>query len=439
MISDYLYHRIMEKYDVEERRLIVVPANEHEANNAVEKYIQRENVSVVGFDCEWNSRDDFDRRDGFGYGWDTRDKYGRDYGFNVAVLQIATDECVILFQTTKFECPNTLPRRLRDVLLDRCIIKVGVGIEKDIERLESQFFYSISSETKIACFRGWLDLRCLLVTKVFYGQFLLEQYYGNERNICHLTPEKANEKRAGFMPKLGLETLAKNCLRKKLEKSEHVCFNSNWERKVLSDNQKLYAAADASASLEVFYALNTLNEGWSFRRGNLFHGVFITIKDLPGPRHCILPNAKWKPVVEEKYHHTRIRLFCLNIISFWDPDPLLDKYYCNFSKGKTTFSYGGQSQGGCTIIPDDEFENVFDKIPHRRSVVVPVPVEGVLSYFIYNQLVPFCKLIFSTVMKGMEIVIYFAACYFYFILILYILIWTLKYLGYHLEPPTINE
>ena len=385
----------MEKYDVEERRLIVVPANEHEANSAVKKYIQKANVSVVGFDCEWNSSSMFKQN------------------FDVAVIQISTDKCVILFQTTKFECPNTLPRTLRDVLLDICIIKVGVGIEKDIERLESQFFYSISSETDIACFRGWLDLRCLLVTKIFYGQFLLEQYFENERNICHLTPEKANEKRAGFMPKLGLDTLAKNCLRKKLEKPEDVCFNSNWERKVLSEDQKLYAAADASASLEVFYALNMLNEGWSYRRGNLFLGVFITIKHLPGPRHCILPDAEWEPVVEEKFHQTRIRLFCLNIISFWHPDPLLNKYYGNFSEGTVTLSYGGHYQGGCTIIPDDEFEKVFDKIPNRKSVV-----EGVLSYFIYNPLFAFLKLLFFTVTKILSFV---ASSLFYIFLPIFLL------------------
>ena len=189
---------------------------------------------------------------------------------------------------------------------------------------------------------------------MFYGEFLYIEFCGIERNT--------DEKRSSFMPKLGLKTLVMNCLRKNLDKTIKY-YNVDWELNVLSEDQKVYAAADASASLEVFYALNFLNDKWHSK--NVFPGVIVVYGELL-PQNFLHPNIKWNSAVEVKYNHTRIRISCLDIISLWSPCADLSAYFGEYFNSRRVVT----SIVGFNIILDDEFKKILDMIPRKKSCFV---------------------------------------------------------------------
>jgi hypothetical protein len=174
----------MTLFDVEANRRIVAPMTETDADCFIQKYIVDDNVTLVGLDCEWKTR------------WAK---------YDVAVIQIVTDNLVFLFQTSRFRNESRLPLKLAEILMDRNIVKVGVNIEEDAWRINRQFLISVGP---------WLDLRCFGIKYSLLGECLLQQLQDHELLLLgkkeSSTADKKS-KRTSFMPKLGLETLVAMC------------------------------------------------------------------------------------------------------------------------------------------------------------------------------------------------------------------------------------
>ena len=271
----------MNLYDVEECRCIIIPRNNNEANAAVQRYIIDKDIHVLGLDCEWKTR------------------HAR---CPVALIQIATEKHVLLFQVCRFENKSILPRQLAKILRDRSIVKVGVNIQEDIRRIRLKFGESVL---------GWVDLRCFAIENMLLGENLLLQLEAYEskqiKKLSSAVDVKA--KRVNFMPKLGLETLVRNCLGKALPKSFASQVLGEWEASELTQELKLYAAADAASSLDIFYALD-IQIGPTSKTSNDFHS--------------------WLSVLEKPYNHKQIRLSCLDLIFEIAPSwiqPILPDYY----------------------------------------------------------------------------------------------------------------
>ena len=190
------YLRAFTKEDINEMPLsryegdIMVIRNGEECEEAIEA-IRGE--SLLGFDTE--TRPVF--------------KKGKKPG-PPAVLQLATSDCVYVFQIGVM----TLSPDLCSLLADRQVIKTGVAVRDDILGLQ-----------KLARFKpsGFVDLS----------------------NIT----AKAN------MQTHGLRNMAANLLGFRISKSAQC---SNWAKDKLTRQQVLYAATDAWISRELYLALDRL-------------------------------------------------------------------------------------------------------------------------------------------------------------------------------------
>ena len=214
----------MDAYDVHEGRSIIVPENELHLNSTIYDCIMKPGVSTIGLDCEWE-----------------------DNG-PVALIQIATEDHVILFQVCKFAIKGLLPDLLAYMLWSEHLIKVGVNIEEDAKRIQRTFRLPV---------RGWIDLRCYAIRSQLLGEYLLQQLKDFEFHHCRNDTSSASmrKKRSNFMPKLGLDALAATCLGKSLIKNSSTQIYGRWNALYLSDDEIAYAAADAASSLDIFLKL----------------------------------------------------------------------------------------------------------------------------------------------------------------------------------------
>ena len=271
-------------YDVEKKRRIIVPINTSEVNSAVQSYIINRNVRFLGLDCEWVST-----------------------GKCVALIQIATEEHVILIQAWRFQF--SLPERLSDVLKDKRVVKVGVNIEEDVRRIEDQFiFENVTS---------WLDLRCLAIRDRFsLSEPIIQQFKNFEANLVNVESEtEVKAKRGSFMPKLGLAALVEHFLRLTLPKSKSVQVWGDWEAVYLSRELKLYAAADAAASLDVCLQLKSADIDYLIRRIKAKEMLF---KYPPYYQHP--DDFTWESLLEKPCNQHNIRLECLDRIAKLAPE-----------------------------------------------------------------------------------------------------------------------
>ncbi|WP_194774359.1 3'-5' exonuclease [Pararhodonellum marinum] len=143
-----------------------------------------------------------------GFDTETRPSFKKGVIHEVALLQLATEERAFLFRLNQMG----FPEQIRQILEDRSIVKIGAAVRDDLKALKK----------------------------------LKPQFHPNA--FFDLNEEL---KKIGFH-NVGVRNLSAMVLKIRISKSEQV---SNWEAEKLSKKQEVYAATDAWACLEVFYAL----------------------------------------------------------------------------------------------------------------------------------------------------------------------------------------
>ncbi|XP_010268097.1 PREDICTED: Werner Syndrome-like exonuclease [Nelumbo nucifera] len=128
----------------------------------------------------------------------------------VAILQLCVGRRCLIFQLAH---ADYIPSSLLDFLEDDRITFVGVGIEKDVEKISRDHDLSVYY---------WKDLRSLAAK-----QFSM--------------PELKNA---------GLKRLAWEVLKEDIDKPRYITL-SNWDAYSLTEAQVRYATADAFLSLEI--------------------------------------------------------------------------------------------------------------------------------------------------------------------------------------------
>ncbi|KAL5700803.1 DNA helicase [Ranunculus cassubicifolius] len=155
---------------------------------------------IIGIDCEW------------------KPQFTKGASINkVAVLQLCVDENCILLQLLHMD---HIPTMLKEFLNNPRVTLVGVGLKADLTRLRK------SHEIECSC--AVEDISVLAVK----------------------TPGLGFEGR----PYPSLRNLALGILGTTKEDSKRVTF-SNWEARVLSEGQIMYACLDAALSYQIGYKL----------------------------------------------------------------------------------------------------------------------------------------------------------------------------------------
>jgi ribonuclease D len=144
-----------------------------------------------------------------GFDTETRPSFHKGESYQVALVQLATENCAYLFRLNKMP----LLEELVEVLSNPDIIKAGVGIQDDLKGLQKMVSFNA---------QGFVDI-------------------GKEAE------------RRGFSG-LGLRTLSAIFLGKRLSKGAKV---TNWERVILTEAQLNYAANDANVGLRLYQKIMT--------------------------------------------------------------------------------------------------------------------------------------------------------------------------------------
>ena len=142
---------------------------------------------------------------------ETRPSFKRGTTHKVAVLQISTQDTCFLFRLNRIGMPDSLQEFLMSDTL-----KIGLSLKDD--------FNSLRKREDVHPDRGnWIEL---------------QDYVG----------------RFGIADR-SLQKIFANLFGQKISKSQRL---SNWEAEVLSEGQKLYAATDAWACVEIYNCLTEL-------------------------------------------------------------------------------------------------------------------------------------------------------------------------------------
>ena len=142
---------------------------------------------------------------------ETRPSFKRGTTHKVALLQISTQDTCFLFRLNRIGMPDSLQEFLMSDTL-----KIGLSLKDD--------FNSLRKRQDMHPDRGnWIEL----------------QEYGGKFGI---------EDRS-------LQKIYANLFGEKISKNQRL---SNWEADVLSEGQKLYAATDAWACVEIYNCLSEL-------------------------------------------------------------------------------------------------------------------------------------------------------------------------------------
>ncbi|XP_063684148.1 uncharacterized protein LOC134818489 [Bolinopsis microptera] len=158
------------------------------------------------------------------------------------------------------------------------------------------------------------------------------------------------------MPKLGLEKLVADILHRSLPKLFKIQVLGNWEAFELSQDMKIYAAADAAASLDIFLGLDEARHCTLVNTNYNLRWLSVPSNDLT-----------WRLVIEMPYIDGDVRQSCLDIISHkvlrqWRP--ILADHYKRYPSKKVKRS----------------------KKSHDRISVSPSPLEKALNNQIPNYL-----------------------------------------------------
>ena len=142
---------------------------------------------------------------------ETRPSFKRGTTHKVALLQISTQDTCFLFRLNRIGMPDSLQEFLMSDTL-----KIGLSLKDD--------FNSLRKRQDMHPDRGnWIELR------EYVGKFGIEDR--------------------------SLQKIYANLFGEKISKNQRL---SNWEADVLSEGQKLYAATDAWACVEIYNCLSEL-------------------------------------------------------------------------------------------------------------------------------------------------------------------------------------
>jgi ribonuclease D len=145
-----------------------------------------------------------------GFDTETKPSFKKGDNHQVALLQLSTDERAFLIRVQKVGLPN----ELRALFSNPLVLKSGVAIRDDLKGLQ-----------KIRPFKpaGFIELQDI-AKRLGINDFSLKK-------LCAIT--------LGF----------------RISKSQQL---TNWESEQLTDQQMVYAATDAWASLKIFQKLQEL-------------------------------------------------------------------------------------------------------------------------------------------------------------------------------------
>lgn len=148
---------------------------------------------------------------------ETRPSFAKGRTYEVALMQVSTEDTCFLFRLNYIGMPDALV----DLLQDGRQLKVGLSLRDDIQRLQAKHRFEP---------RGFLDL----------------QTYVKELGIEAQSLQKIYALLFG----------------KKISKSQRL---TNWEADVLTDRQKGYAATDAWTCVRIYKYLEELKRKQSYR------------------------------------------------------------------------------------------------------------------------------------------------------------------------------
>ncbi|WP_143960461.1 3'-5' exonuclease [Litoribacter populi] len=151
---------------------------------------------------------DFGQENRLGFDTETRPAFRKGVMYDVALLQLSTQEKAYLVRLNQVGFPDSL----KELLEEPSIVKVGAAVRDDLKALKK-------------------------LNKTFQPQSFFD-----------LNEEL---KKIGFH-NVGVRNLSAMVLNIRISKSEQV---SNWEADLLTEKQKRYAATDAWACLEIFHEL----------------------------------------------------------------------------------------------------------------------------------------------------------------------------------------
>lgn len=151
---------------------------------------------------------------------ETRPVFKRGESRKVALLQVSTDDTCFLFRLSRIGLPPAIVRLLEDTT----VAKIGLSLHDDLLALGR---------------RGTFKP----------GYFIDLQQHVGEIGVKDLS----------------LQKLYANFFHRKISKTQQL---SNWEADILTDKQKLYAATDAWACIQLYRELMRLERTGDYRLEN---------------------------------------------------------------------------------------------------------------------------------------------------------------------------
>ncbi len=143
-----------------------------------------------------------------GFDTETRPAFKKGLIYNVALLQLSSNEKAYLFRLNKIGLPNSL----KEILNDENILKVGIAIRDDIRILQKLNYF---------------EPNAFIGLQKFVKQFNIENN--------------------------GMKKLVAIVLKSRISKSQQL---SNWGNETLTQAQLDYAATDAWVCYKIYEVLN---------------------------------------------------------------------------------------------------------------------------------------------------------------------------------------
>ena len=142
---------------------------------------------------------------------ETRPAFSKGVQYEMALLQVSTEKCALLFRLQK----TPLSKNIVNILANPDIIKIGAALKDDLRGLQK----SIGKFTP----KGFIDL-----------QNIIEQWGVQEKSV---------------------RKMSAIVIGAKVSKAQRL---SNWEATNLTHGQQIYAAIDAWVCLEIYQKLQQL-------------------------------------------------------------------------------------------------------------------------------------------------------------------------------------